>query len=93
MFSPTITDMQDKYCGNCYDIYLIESQYKGNHRRGGAAEGRDTSFVVSFVSALNTVNIVAVTTILVLHVGNGPKMNFQGRETTRLGNAVFVIPQ
>ena len=46
MFRPTITDMQDKYCGNCCDIYLIQSQYKGNHKRGGAAEGRATSFVV-----------------------------------------------
>ena len=40
MFRPTITDMQDKYCGNCYDIYLIQRQYKGNHKKGGAAEGR-----------------------------------------------------
>ena len=32
---------------------------------------RATSFVVSFVLALNKVNIVAVTTMLVLHVGNG----------------------
>ena len=39
--------------------------------KGGAAVGRATSFVVSFVLALNRVNIVAVTTILVLHVGNG----------------------
>ena len=31
--------------------------------------GRGTSFVVSFVLALNRVNVVAVTTILVLHVG------------------------
>ena len=38
MFRPTITDMQDKYCGNCYDIYLIQSQYNGNHKRGVAAE-------------------------------------------------------
>ena len=27
MFRPTITDMQDKYCGDCYDIYIIQSQY------------------------------------------------------------------
>ena len=27
MFRPTIIDMQDKYCGNCYDIYLIQFQY------------------------------------------------------------------
>ena len=25
MLGPTITDMQDKYCGNCYNIYLIQS--------------------------------------------------------------------
>ena len=30
-----------------------------------------TSFVVSFVLALNKVKIVAATTILALHVGNG----------------------
>ena len=64
MFRPTITDMQDKYCGNCYDIYLIQSQYTKV-----AAFGRATSVVVSFVLALNRVNTVAVTTILVLHVG------------------------
>ena len=46
MFRATITDMQDKSCGNCYDIYFIQSQYKGNHKRAGAAEGRVTSFVV-----------------------------------------------
>ena len=39
----------------------------GRHdRRGGF--GRATSFVVSFVLALNRVNVVAVTTLLVLHV-------------------------
>ena len=42
-----------------------------HHKRGGAAFGRATSFVVSFVLALNGVNIVAVATILVFHVGNG----------------------
>ena len=73
-------DMQDKYCGHCYDIHPIQSPYEGNHKRCGAAEGRVTSFVVatSFVGAaagrhvciltLNRVNIVAITTILVLHV-------------------------
>ena len=40
------------------------------HKRGGAAFGRAISFVVSFVLALNKVNIVSVATILVLHVGN-----------------------
>ena len=69
------TDMQDKYCGHCYDIHPIQSQYKGNHKEGGAAEGRVTSFVVSAngphlcISALNRMNDVAMTTILVLHVG------------------------
>ena len=69
------TDMQDKYCAHCYDILPIQSQYKGDHKRGEAAEGRATSFVVSAASrhlcvmALNRVNVVAATTILVLHVG------------------------
>ena len=69
------TDMQDKYCGHSNDIHPIQSQYTKvaavgrHHKRGGAAFGRATSFVVSFVLALNRVNIVAVTTILVLHVG------------------------
>ena len=61
--------MQDKYCGNCYDVYLIRSQYT-HHERDDAAFGRVTSFVVSFVLTLNNENIVGVTTILVLHVGN-----------------------
>ena len=60
MFRPTINDMQDEYCGNCYDIYLIQSRYKGNHKRGNLC-----------ILAFNKVNIVAVTTIRVLHVGNG----------------------
>ena len=69
------TDMYDKYCGHSNDIHPIQSQYKGNHKRGGAAEGRATSFVVAAngrhlcILALNRVNVVAVTTILVLHVG------------------------
>ena len=63
-------DMQDKYCGYCYDIHTIQSQYKGNHIRGAAAEGRATSVVVAAeglhlcILALNRANIVAVTTIL-----------------------------
>ena len=70
MFRPTITDMQDKYCGDRYDIYRIQSQYKGNHSRATsvvvAAEGRHLCMLV-----LNSVNVVAATTILVLPVGNG----------------------
>ena len=73
----TVTDMQDKYCGDCYDINLIHSQctkvaaFGRQYKRGDAAFSRATSFVVSVVLALNKVNIVAVTTILVLHVVNG----------------------
>ena len=63
--------------GECYDIHHIQSQYKEKHKRDGAAEGRATSFVVPAegrhlcILALNEVDIVAVSTILVLHVGNG----------------------
>ena len=91
MFRPTITGIQDKCCGNCYDIYLVQSQCKGNQKRVAAGEGRrppplyiggrrpqaTTSLVVAAagrylcILALNKVNTVAVTTILVLHVGNG----------------------
>ena len=48
------TDMQDKYCGCCYDIHVL------------VAAGRHLCIL-----ALNRVNIVAVTTILVVHVGSG----------------------
>ena len=48
-----------------------------HHKRGNAAFGRDTSFVVFFVLALNKVTIVAVTTILVLHVDNGRSEHVQ----------------
>ena len=58
------TDMQDKYCGHSNDIKPIQSQYKGNHRRGAAANGRHLCML-----ALNRVNVVAVTTMRVLHVG------------------------
>ena len=51
--------MHDKYCGNRYNIYLSQSKFT------------KVALVVSFVLALNKVNIVAVTTILVVHVGNG----------------------
>ena len=68
------TDMQVNYSGDCYDILPIQNQYKGNHKRDGDAEGRVPPFVVAAASrhlcilALNRVNIVAVTTIIVLHV-------------------------
>ena len=52
-YSETITDMQDKYCGDCWDIYLIQTQYTKVARPSAA-----TSFVVSFVLALNKVNVV-----------------------------------
>ena len=68
------TDMQDKYCGDCYDTHPIQSQYTKvaavgrHHKRSDAAFGRAFSFVASFVEASNRVNIVAVIIILVLHV-------------------------
>ena len=41
----------------------------GRHKkRGGAAFGRANSFVVSFVEAVNIVDIEAVNTVLVLHL-------------------------
>ena len=61
----SLTETQSKYCVECYDIYSMHS-----HQKGGAASNRATSFVISFVLAFNKVDIVAVTTILVLHVGS-----------------------
>ena len=67
-------DMLDKYRGDRYDIHLIRRQCKNvaavgrQHTRGGAAFGRATPFVVSCVLSLNTVNILAVTAMRVLHV-------------------------
>ena len=74
------TDMQDKYCGHSNDINPIQSQYNGGGRwpppqkrwRGLTAAPPllwSAAPPVSFVLALNRVNVVAVTTILVLHVG------------------------
>ena len=66
------TDMQDQYCGDCYDMHPIQSQYTKvaacgrHHKRGDAAFGRATLFVVSFLLALNRVNIVVVTTLVLL---------------------------
>ena len=56
----TITDMQDKSYGNGYDLYFIQSQYKGNHKSGGAAEGCAT-----FVVAMNRVDVVDLVVDLV----------------------------
>ena len=36
------TDMQDKYCGQGYDIHPIQSQYKGNHKRGAPPQTCNT---------------------------------------------------
>ena len=54
---------------------LLKANTKETTKKGGAAEGRVTSFVVSAagrhlcILALNRVNVVAKTTILVLLVG------------------------
>ena len=81
MFKPTITDMEDKYCGNCNDIYPIQSQDKGGglrpppqkRRRGQKETQRKPQKATGrrLLLPLNKVNIVAMTTILVFHVGNG----------------------
>ena len=55
------TDMHDKHCSHSNDIHPIQSQ-----NTKVAAVGRHS---VSCVLALNGVNVVVVTTILVLHVG------------------------
>ena len=82
------TDMQDKYCGDCYDIHPIQSQYTKeaavgrHHKRGGAASGRATSFVVSFVVAMNRVDVVALNTIFVLRLSKTGRT--VGRTDSRL---------
>ena len=53
----------------------IQSQYKGNHKGGRAAEGRAATFVVAaegrpFVLALNRAHVLAVSTTHVLRVSN-----------------------
>ena len=68
------TDMRDKYCGH-WTFTLFEANIQRWRPLAATTKevprpyGRGTSFVVSFVLALNRVNVVAVTTILVLHVG------------------------
>ena len=80
------TDMQDKYCGHSNDICPIQSQYTKvaavgrHHKRGGAAFGRATSFVVSFVVAMNRVHVVAADTIFVL------RLSKSGRTVGRTGS-------
>ena len=63
-------DTQKKYCGQCYDIYPIQSHStkmaacgRHHYKRGGAAFSRATSFVVSFVCALHGAGILALSTI------------------------------
>ena len=51
----------------------IQSQYKGNHKGGRAAEGRAATFVVAaegrpFVLALNRAHVLAVSTTHVLRL-------------------------
>ena len=78
--------MQDKYFGDRYDIYRIQSRYTKvaafgrHHKRGGAAFGRGTSFVVSFVVAMNRVDVVAADTIFVL------RLSKSGRTVGRTGS-------
>ena len=57
-------DMQGKYCGHCSDTHPMQTYTKENHKSGGAADGHHICIL-----ALNVANVVAITTILVLHVG------------------------
>ena len=77
MFRPTITDMQDRFVVTA----TIFTVFRANIQRCwplvattsavGRAVGRATSSLVSIILDLNRVNIVTLTTLLVLHVGNG----------------------
>ena len=53
-----------------------------HHKRGGAASGRATSFVVSFVVAMNRVDVVALNTIFVLRLSKTGRT--VGRTDSRL---------
>ena len=64
------------------EIYSIHSHYKGNHKRGGAASGRASSFAVSFVVAVNRVDVVALNTIFVLRLSKSGRT--VGRTDSRL---------
>ena len=72
--TPNDSDEQHKYCGDCYDAYLIQSHKETN--RFGTAEAHVTSFGVVAegrhvcILALNKVNILPVIIILDLHVVN-----------------------
>ena len=58
-----------------------------HHKRGGAAFGRATSFVVSFVELVNIVSIVAVNTELDLHLSQ-PGGLLGGRAVDRIYGSV-----
>ena len=78
MLRLTITDMQDKI--GIVVTAMIFASFKANAKEAtkvGARPKAAPHFVVAVkgrhlcILALNKVNIVAVTTVLVLHVGNG----------------------
>ena len=74
MFRTTIIDSKTSIVVTATIFTLFKANTKES-TKGGAAEGRDTSSVVAgagrhlCILALNRVNIVAITTILVLPVG------------------------
>ena len=65
MITPTITDVHDRYCGDCHDIYLIQSQYTKvaavgrHHKRGGAC-----SLAVRAMSMLNQFYAVSLVDVV-----------------------------
>ena len=69
--------MQDKYCDHYYVFCLFKANIKETTKEVARPKAALPLFVVAAkgrhfcIFALNKINIVAVTTILVLHVGNG----------------------
>ena len=59
-----------------------EAAFGRHHKRGGAAFGRATSFVVSFVVAVNRVDVVALNTIFALRLSKTRRT--VGRTDSRL---------
>ena len=67
------TDMQDKYCGDCYGIHLSKATTKETTKEVARPKAAPPLLwwrpeAAPLVVALDRVNAIAVTTILVLRV-------------------------
>ena len=72
----------------------IQSQYKGNHKGGRAAEGRAATFVVAaegrpFVLALNRADVLAVSTTHVLRLSKVEVLALNKAHVLRLDKTSF----